>query len=65
MAVLGARRPGVTAWNFVVAGLLAVLLRPLFEGLGELRLGPAHLLFLGGALLTLPPPRRRHDGPGR
>ena len=38
------------AWNFVVAGLLAVLLRPLLEGLGELKLGPAHLLFLAGAL---------------
>jgi hypothetical protein len=50
VAVLGARRPGVTAWNFVVAGLLAVLLRPLLEGLGELKLGTAHLLFLGGAL---------------
>ncbi len=50
VAVLGARRPGVGAWNFVVAGLLAVLLRPLAEGLGELRLSTAHLLFLGGAL---------------
>jgi len=28
VAVLGARRPGMTAWNFVVAGLLAVLLLP-------------------------------------
>src|SRR5262245_48548375 len=26
VAVFGARRPGVGAWNFVVAGLLAVLL---------------------------------------
>src|SRR6516225_7885921 len=26
VAVLGARRPGVGAWNFVVLGLLAVLL---------------------------------------
>jgi hypothetical protein len=31
VAVLGARRPGVAAWNFVVAGLLAVLLLPLLE----------------------------------
>jgi hypothetical protein len=32
VAVLGARRPGVTAWNFVVVGLLAVLLLPVVEG---------------------------------
>jgi hypothetical protein len=32
VAVLGARRPGVTAWNFVVLGLLAVHLLPLAEG---------------------------------
>jgi hypothetical protein len=50
IAVLGARRPGAAAWNFVVLGLLAVLLRPLLEGLGELRLGGAHLAFLGGCL---------------
>src|SRR5262245_38974621 len=29
VAVLGARRPGVTAWNFVVCGLLVVLMLPL------------------------------------
>jgi hypothetical protein len=29
IAVLGARRPGVGAWNFVVIGLLAVMLVPL------------------------------------
>lgn len=50
VAVLGARRPGVGAWNFVVGGLLLVLLRPLAEGWGELRLSAAHLTFLGGAL---------------
>ncbi|MCS6852352.1 MAG: hypothetical protein NZ700_14400 [Gemmataceae bacterium] len=33
VAVLGARRPGVAAWNFVVVGLLAVLLLPLLESL--------------------------------
>jgi hypothetical protein len=33
VAVLGARRPGVTAWNLVVVGLLAVNLLPLAEGL--------------------------------
>src|SRR6266568_4821247 len=31
VAVLGARRPGVQAWNFVVCGLLAVLLLPLAQ----------------------------------
>src|SRR5688572_26789476 len=38
VAVLGARRPGVGAWNFVVAGLLAALGRPYLQGLGELKL---------------------------
>jgi hypothetical protein len=33
VAVLGARRPGMAAWNFVVLGLLAVLLLPLAEDL--------------------------------
>jgi hypothetical protein len=32
IAVLGARRPGVHAWNFVVLGLLAVHLLPVAEG---------------------------------
>src|SRR5262245_37385713 len=32
VAVLGARRPGVMAWNFVVLGLLAVHLLPVAEG---------------------------------
>lgn len=50
VAVLGARRPGVGAWNFVVGGLLLALLRPFMIGLGELRLEPAHLAFLGAVL---------------
>jgi hypothetical protein len=50
VAVLGARRPGVSAWNFVVIGLLAVLLLPLLTGMGELRLEPAQELFLGATL---------------
>jgi hypothetical protein len=33
IAVLGARRPGVAAWDFVVVALLAVNLLPLGEGL--------------------------------
>src|SRR5262245_58439626 len=37
VAVLGARRPGVGAWNFVVVGLLAVLLLPVAQGLDNLR----------------------------
>ncbi|HTU94006.1 MAG TPA: hypothetical protein VMF69_28255 [Gemmataceae bacterium] len=50
IAVLGARRPGASAWNFVVAGLLAVLLLPILNGMGELRLEPAQKLFLAGTL---------------
>jgi hypothetical protein len=46
VAVLGARRPGVGAWNFVVAGLLAVLLLPVAEGLGQPRLDTTRLAFL-------------------
>jgi hypothetical protein len=41
VAVLGARRPGVVAWNFVVAALLAVTLLPLGEAV--LAGGPPHL----------------------
>src|SRR5438105_15538460 len=33
VAVLGARQPGVRAWNFVVLGLLAGLVLPLAESL--------------------------------
>jgi hypothetical protein len=54
MAVLGARRPGVMAWNFVVAGLLIVLLLPLAEGWGELRLSPVRLIFLAMTLAVVP-----------
>jgi hypothetical protein len=46
VAVLGARRPGVMAWNVVVIGLLMALCRPFLEGLGELRLDRGHLVFL-------------------
>src|SRR5262245_30445883 len=50
VAVLGARRPGVGAWNLVVAGLLAALALPYLRGLGELKLEPAHLAFLAAVL---------------
>jgi hypothetical protein len=40
----------VTAWNFVVAGLLAVLLLPLAEGLGDLRLNLFETTFLTATL---------------
>jgi hypothetical protein len=50
VAVLGARRPGVGAWQFVVVGLLAVLLLPVAQGFGRPLLQPAHLIFLGATL---------------
>ena len=50
VAVLGARRPGVAAWNFVAAGLLAVLLLPVAIQLGEVRLNAFDATFLSGAL---------------
>jgi hypothetical protein len=53
VAVLGARRPGVGAWNFVLLGLLAVLLLPVAEGWGEPRLQLFHLLFLGLTLAVI------------
>lgn len=50
VAVLGARRPGAAAWNFVVVSLLAVLLLPVARGLGVPKPEPWHLAFLGVAL---------------
>src|SRR5882724_5107505 len=35
VAVLGARRPHVGAWDFVVGSLLAVLLLPVAQGWGK------------------------------
>jgi hypothetical protein len=52
VAVLGARRPGVLAWNFVVVGLLAVLLLPVAEGLGHPRLHLPNTIFLACTLLV-------------
>lgn len=56
VAVLGARRPGAGAWNFVVAGLLAILLLPIAESLvagGELRLEGPRLIFLSATLAVI------------
>ncbi len=49
VAVLGARRPGLAAWNFVVVGLLAVLLLPLVENFASG--GPLHLEWFRTALV--------------
>lgn len=53
VAVLGARRPGVEAWNLVVAGLLAVLLLPVAEGFLTGIIVPSggfRLIFLGAII---------------
>ena len=52
VAVLGARRPGVGAWHFVVVGLLVTLLLPLLMGLGTLRLQREQGWFLGAVLFV-------------
>jgi hypothetical protein len=50
VAVLGARRPVVGAWTFVVLGLLAVDLLPIAEGMGNLQLNPLRVVFLSATL---------------
>jgi hypothetical protein len=53
VAVLGARRPGVVAWNFVVLGLLAVLLLAWAEEFligSDVQLGGIRAVFLAGTL---------------
>jgi hypothetical protein len=50
IAVLGARRPGVVAWHFVVFGLLTILMLPLAEGFGELDLRGPRIVFLAAVL---------------
>jgi hypothetical protein len=55
VAVFGARRPGLAAWNFVVLGLLVVLLLPLGEAaaLGTpLRVGTIRTVFLASLIGT-------------
>lgn len=55
VAVFGARRPGVAAWNFVVAGLLVVLALPLLEAaaLGTpVRPGTMRTVFLASLVGT-------------
>lgn len=50
IAVLGARRPGVAAWDFIVASLLIVLSLAWAEGMlagVALKLGTFRLIFLG------------------
>jgi hypothetical protein len=54
MAVLGARWPGVGAWNLVVAGLFAILLLPLAEGWGELHLTTSRIVFVLATLSVIP-----------
>lgn len=55
VAVLGARRPHVAAWNFVVAGLLAVMALPLLENLvlGSRPIGAVRVGFLTATLLVV------------
>jgi hypothetical protein len=50
IAVLGARRPHIAAWDFVVVSLLAVLLLPVAQGWGKPALSPPYLVFLGATL---------------
>lgn len=53
IAVFGARRPGVPPWNFVVTGLLVILLLPLAEGAAaenRFQLGWFRTVFLIGLL---------------
>lgn len=53
IAVLGARRPHVGAWNAVIAALLAVMLLPLLEGalLGSETFDLLRIVLLAGTIL--------------
>jgi hypothetical protein len=52
VAVLGARRPGVFAWNFVVVGLVAVMVLPLIETaiIGTRSADGLRIFFLAGTI---------------
>jgi hypothetical protein len=52
IAVLGARRPIVAPWNFVVLGLFAVMVLPLVETLfiGTDLVDPVRFIFMGGTI---------------
>lgn len=52
VAVLGARRPHVYAWNFVVLGLFAVMALPLAETyfIGTQSLGGLRIFFIAGTI---------------
>jgi hypothetical protein len=52
VGVLGARRPGAAAWNFVLGGLLAVLLLPLAESIARPAAldDPPRLIFLASTV---------------
>jgi hypothetical protein len=52
VAVLGARRPHVFAWNFVVLGLFAVMVLPLAEThiIGTQSLGGLRIFFIAGTI---------------
>src|SRR5260221_8213543 len=52
VAVLGARRPHVYAWNFVVVGLFAVMVLPIVEThiIGTRSLDGLRVLFLASAV---------------
>jgi hypothetical protein len=53
VAVLGARRPGVGAWNFVVVGLLVVALLPLAESVflhGTAQIGGSRLILVAAVI---------------
>ncbi len=54
VAVLGARRPHVFAWNFVVLGLLGVMVLPLLEGMVILveSFNIERKIFLAGILIV-------------
>lgn len=55
VAALGARRPGVEGWNFVVVALMVVLSLAWIEGIASgnpLHLGGFRLVFLGAVVAT-------------